>query len=399
MIDFLKEEDDLSDKGKEFLEIGQNSTNLLRVYVGDLLDCCLLRNDKFYIRCYKFDVMHLLSQSIQMLQLKAKDKGISLAFINKTSNSTQAVTNDEGRIQQVLINLLSNAIKFTPKKGKIVLSVSKCAISGDLLIQIEDNGIGIRENDLGKLFTEFGRVVNSQTTELNPQGVGLGLWICQRICSEIGQGISVYSKYSQGSRFNFTIKDYDLGERVDVKQSNDRNKSLPEGDTDEQKAVKYEELRKIICLNSSLRGDTQPAESPMDTLVFCHNDSILIVDDEPVNRFVLSHFCQKLGLPTVFASDGVEALEIIHSQLREETSIEFRLIILDYQMPGMTGPELCCYLRKMERDKKWSIPPIIGYTAFISTMEMDYFIECGAEEILDKPASFGQFKTLIFKYL
>jgi len=130
--------------------------------------------------------------------------------------------------------------------------------------------------------------------------------------------------------------------------------------------------------------------------------TILVVDDEPINRFIIKSFCDRLNLRTECASDGQEALELIRSSLipigsscLQKFRTPFKAIILDYQMPSMSGPEL---LKNLKADQTIMTPPILGYTAYISCIELQYFVECGAVGILEKPATFEMFRWLMDKY-
>eukprot|EP00357_Protocruzia_adherens_P016534 CAMPEP_0114978818 /NCGR_PEP_ID=MMETSP0216-20121206/4025_1 /TAXON_ID=223996 /ORGANISM="Protocruzia adherens, Strain Boccale" /LENGTH=763 /DNA_ID=CAMNT_0002340071 /DNA_START=63 /DNA_END=2351 /DNA_ORIENTATION=+ len=414
MMEILNsEKTKLSPTCQKFVDLGHKSTRLLKVHVGDLVDYCLLRNDKFYVSCQKFNLVELFQQSINLVEMKAADKKIDLQVDLQPFQNE--ITSDEDRIQQILINLLTNAIKFTKRNGKIRVVIKGKKPLGskrvnDIQVQVSDNGIGIKVEDQEKLFLEYGRVVNEETNELNPQGVGLGLWICKRFCDELGSGISMKSEYGKGTTFDFTIRGY----RKETPHSADResrdtssltktSRFLP-ADHEEIVAtfvplnmnriaerVNYPFGDQISCLSASSLTDDEAKEGTE------FDSPILIVDDEPFNRFVLDTFCRRMNLNTMFASDGIEALEMIESRVKQgsKTEIPFKLIILDYQMPRMTGPELAQRLAQASLEGKMVKPPIIGYTALVSKTELEYFLASGAIDILEMPSTFEKFYAMI----
>eukprot|EP00357_Protocruzia_adherens_P011046 CAMPEP_0115040622 /NCGR_PEP_ID=MMETSP0216-20121206/44940_1 /TAXON_ID=223996 /ORGANISM="Protocruzia adherens, Strain Boccale" /LENGTH=797 /DNA_ID=CAMNT_0002421901 /DNA_START=45 /DNA_END=2439 /DNA_ORIENTATION=+ len=444
MVETLKDEKNLSDIGKEFVQLGCNSTKLLQIYVGDLLDYCLLRNGKFQISSKSLDLKDLLQQCLSMLKLKADDKKIDLSLVYD-EKAMSKIHSDEGRIQQVIINLLSNAIKFTPKKGRVAITVNSLSTLGDEVeIKVEDNGIGIRKEDQEGLFTEYGRVVDNETQSLNPQGVGLGLWICKQFCEKLGNGIQLESHYGRGTTFSFTVRNLDpqsgqSSEFVSVQSAkigspkwskqqfvsvqsakliSDYKSKEPESEHEEVPTSSSDSDIYIEECDITDFMDTKIVRNPGDILTVyrttalnsdlypsakCLTQSrevpILIVDDEPVNRFILGHFCQKMSIPAILACDGQEAIEVVRNeQTIGGATPRFRMAIVDYQMPGIAGPQLCERLTKLHRSGEIYLPSIIGHSAFLSSTELEEFKQSGSHGILEKPTTFEAFKSIVEQF-
>jgi len=419
MIDVLQPEPTLSDTAREFLKLAESSVCLLKVYVSDLVDYCLLRNNRFFLSSKLFDIFSLIRNCTKMLHVKAQDREVAINLNFGATEEWRVINNDSSRIQQVLINLLGNAIKFTKKKGKISISTSLGENKNELQVSVADSGIGIREEDQKKLFTEYGRVIDDQTLLLNPQGVGLGLWICKQFCDEIGSGIFVLSEYGKGTTFTFSVKNFE-----DTTSNNESPNDSHEQDSSSEEKVQLPFDSRSLSDQTERRnarpkmeqtgrsnGDSQPmVPRPSFTEDNIAKDlqtscPILVVDDEPVNRFIVKNFCDRLNIPVIDASDGASAFQIIQSSLRQlpnnslSTQLPFRMIVLDYQMPQMSGPELLRKLKVMADEKNLVLPPVVGYTALISKQEQDIFLESGAIGMLEKPTTFDKFCSLISKHI
>jgi len=419
------------DQDKQFIQLGRNATNLLQTYVGDLLDYCQLRNKKFAVSNESFNIVNLIYNCSRMLEMKAKDKSIELK-IKISPKLSKTICNDANRIQQILVNLIVNAIKFTPLGGTILISVEKETFGDDVKISVKDSGIGIKEDDQRYLFEEFGKVRNDETARLNPQGVGLGLWICKHICQQVGDGIYLYSRYGSGSTFTFTVANRQDRPRGVLKSSEialsltKRPSTFVDTLLTEQIVLMQEEtqeddhtlsnkqlVRRRIKESvyggnplSYARLDTHESvndtkDTNLETSASGKSDShssdgtILVVDDEPSNRFIIETFCSKLGLAVDMARNGLEALTKI-----SDGEMGYQLIILDYAMPEMNGPQVCLKLREMTLKgqlNQWI--PILGYTAFTEKRDLDYFVDCGADIIIGKPISFPKFKEVLQAYL
>eukprot|EP00357_Protocruzia_adherens_P026191 CAMPEP_0115004484 /NCGR_PEP_ID=MMETSP0216-20121206/19241_1 /TAXON_ID=223996 /ORGANISM="Protocruzia adherens, Strain Boccale" /LENGTH=651 /DNA_ID=CAMNT_0002370503 /DNA_START=523 /DNA_END=2478 /DNA_ORIENTATION=- len=417
---------------KKFLHIGRSATGLMQSHVGDLLDYCQLKGGKFSISIRGFQVTNVVENSITMLQSKAEDKHITLKpiFHNVSSDS---IYNDQWRFQQVLVNLIGNAIKFTPKYGVIQVGVHQ--VSADLVeIFVKDSGIGIKKKDKTKIFQEYGRVADNETEALNPQGVGLGLWICRGVCDQLGNGLKVDSEHGLGSTFSFTLLDKgsEMGEKMtgrasksSLTESHFKDSTLEDvmlmvdGEEDEVNSKKLVVNRRIkehtsranpfleTCDYTEVSADAEEEEDESledgeddifhGTICTESGESakVLVVDDEPHNRFIIETFCEKLNLSVDTACDGQEAIDKVTKRMSYKVH-NYDLIILDYEMPVMKGPEVCHRLRELLNNEELDRSiPVIGYTAHTAKRDLDFFLDSGAQSIIVKPVSFQQFEEVV----
>jgi len=153
-----------------------------------------------------FNFSEILNKCATILDSKAANRKIKIE-VKINQKCPEEVKNDHKRLQQVLINLLSNAIKFSPRVSviKIFASPIKVKDIDFIKISVKDTGVGIKEQDIPRLFKEFGRVKSDENDRLNPQGVGLGLWISSNLASRMGTQLRVKSNYGKGSTFTFEI--------------------------------------------------------------------------------------------------------------------------------------------------------------------------------------------------
>ena len=185
----------------EYINAARNSAKLLLYYTHDITDYSAIESKTLSVLKEPFSPGEAMSECVKLLEFNFNRQGIALST-EVSEDMPARVTSDRIRYTQILLNLLGNALKFTPEGWvKILQRYSK---EEDLLItSVEDSGIGIKEEDIPKLFKLFGMV--RDRTELNPTGVGLGLTICRKLSEQLGGWISVQSTYGKGSTFTFSI--------------------------------------------------------------------------------------------------------------------------------------------------------------------------------------------------
>ena len=190
-------EEDLSKKHRNYLEIIHSSGENLLSIINDILDFSKLRSGEFTIEPKIFSVHDEISHTLELFVASATSKDITItSFIDP--RIPQGILADPLRIKQILSNFLSNAIKFTPAGGKI--HVDAACRNGELKISVQDSGIGIKQEDLEKIFSAF-----AQATQVSEQkdysGTGLGLSICSQLAEHMGGSVDVSSKLGEGSLF------------------------------------------------------------------------------------------------------------------------------------------------------------------------------------------------------
>ena len=197
-------ETDLRPDQRDYLETIRNSGNALISIINDILDYSKIDGGKMELDPHPFDLKRCIELSLDLVAARATEKGLELTYIQE-DDVAQSVIGDEMRLRQILVNLLGNAVKFTDH-GEVVLSLSSASFDSntvELHFSVRDTGIGISQEDLGKLFQSFTQVDSSTTR--NYGGTGLGLAISKRLVELMGGRIWAESEPGKGSTFHFTI--------------------------------------------------------------------------------------------------------------------------------------------------------------------------------------------------
>lgn len=200
------------DLAKDYLNPAIISCNFLLYLVQDLLDMAQMESDKFTMNFEEFDIRILLSDTIELFNIQASSKNTGISM-NVSKFVPELIMSDHRRIKQILINLIGNALKFMKKNnGTIIIEVNiDVKNPTHIIIEVKDNGIGIKEEDRKKLFQAFGKINNEENKKRNSNGVGLGLMISNDLAQNLhptkAEGLRVDSKYGMGTIFSFIIED------------------------------------------------------------------------------------------------------------------------------------------------------------------------------------------------
>ena len=188
---------EITEEQRKQLIMVKNSANHLLSLINDIIDISKIEADKLELNIKKLDVPTLVKEVKDSFSVATEEKGLKISL---TLPKKLAVESDERRVKQVLVNLINNAIKFT-NEGKIEIKVAKK--DKEVEISVEDTGIGIKENDIGKLFKAFSQIfVEGQPRQ---EGTGLGLYLSKKIIALLGGGIKAESKFGKGSAFTFML--------------------------------------------------------------------------------------------------------------------------------------------------------------------------------------------------
>ena len=270
------------------------------------------------------------------------------------------LTGDEVRIRQILINLLSNAVKYT-KEGKITLRARYNAIDDEkinLILEVQDTGIGIRDDSINEIFSNFVRIEEKRNR--NIEGTGLGLAITKLITDLMDGDIEVSSVYGEGSTFRVTIP-----QKV--------ADSTPVGDVNE----------KYI--------DNSKTKTHKDDALFTAPDAkILVVDDVKMNITVIRGLLKRTQIQVDTAISGKSALELIEKN-------KYDLIFMDHMMPDMDGVET--YKKMKEEETPNDDTPVIMLTANAINGVKEQYIEEGFADYLPKPVRGKELEEMLKKYL
>jgi PAS domain S-box-containing protein len=188
----------LNDEQTKQLKIVKDSGQHLLALINGVLDISKIEAGQIEIQCAPFDIAESIHKVVQTVKPLADKK--KLPLIMQISSDVSRITSDRQRVEQVLLNLLSNAIKFTEHGG---ITVTAEAVNGTVRIAVTDTGMGIRPEDIGKLFQPFHQLDTGLTRR--HEGTGLGLAICKRLIERLGGEIRVASEWSKGSTFSFVL--------------------------------------------------------------------------------------------------------------------------------------------------------------------------------------------------
>lgn len=320
------------------IEVASAAARDLLELIGDILDIARIESGRMVLTPERANVRVLVESVVRVFESVAREKHLQLR-LNYDMDSNSDVLIDPLRFKQILSNLLSNAIKFTDK-GEIHLNVTASSImSGErlaVLLEVVDTGIGISEEDLEKLFKPFSQVNNNNKSA--SRGSGLGLVISRTLCEMMHGTLRMNSVSGKGTKVVVSI---DLLTLAD---------SLPS-----------------LALNS---------ESACQAQVL----NILVVDDYPANRLLLSQQLSYLGHRVADAEDGAHGL-------REWRNGSFDMIITDCSMPIMSGYDLARAVRAEERAGDATPCLILGFTANAQSEEIQRCLEAGMNDCLFKPIS------------
>eukprot|EP01022_Parablepharisma_sp_SALTPOND_P033059 TRINITY_DN88119_c1_g1_i1.p1 TRINITY_DN88119_c1_g1~~TRINITY_DN88119_c1_g1_i1.p1 ORF type:complete len:655 (-),score=42.72 TRINITY_DN88119_c1_g1_i1:391-2355(-) len=185
----------------EQCQMGVSTVKLMMRLVNDLLDLTQLETDKFKLSNSFVRIEDIVHECAELMQFKFKAKGVEL--VPQIIGPIPRIKCDPSRYKQIVLNLLGNSIKFT-EKGSVTLTIEYDHTSHKLVTTVADTGVGVKPEDKSKLFTFFGKLEDQQA--LNPQGAGLGLYICKKLVEAMGGEISLESEYLKGTTIKFTIQ-------------------------------------------------------------------------------------------------------------------------------------------------------------------------------------------------
>jgi two-component system, sensor histidine kinase and response regulator len=325
---------DLNAKQRDYIDKTHRSAKSLLRIINDILDFSKIEAGRFDMENIEFELEKVLQNISDLNSLSALKKDIELVFSVSPSVPMQLV-GDPLRLGQVLTNLVNNAIKFT-EKGEVAVFIDKLEENeSEVILQfvVKDTGIGMNENQLKSLFKEFTQVDGSISRKFG--GTGLGLAIAKKIINIMGGNIQVESQPDKGSSFTFTIR---LG--------SSRNK-----------ADQYEKL-------NSLKGM-----------------KVLACDDNETVRLFLKKSFESLEFDGTIVESGEKVIET----LLKNKNKPYRLIILDYMMPGMDG---LLTTEQIHKNKEINTKPkIILLTAFNNEELRQRAAEIGIDAFILKPVS------------
>lgn len=343
---------------QEFALNVNNASKMLLGLVNDVLDFSKIESGKMEIINAEYELSKLLTDVINGIRVKAENK--KLTFITDIHPSLPSVLiGDEIRIRQILNNLLSNAVKYT-HSGSVKLFVRGIRDKDTFIlhISIEDTGMGIKPEDMEKLFDSFKRLDEEKNRFV--EGTGLGLNITRTLTELMGGHIAVNSEYGVGSCFTVNIP---------------------------QQVVKDVPLGK---LEDAYRRDIIEKKEDVFRL-YAPTAEILVVDDNRMNLSVVSALLKRTGVKLTLANSGTECMELCEQN-------KYDLILMDHMMPDPDGIETLHMLRK-DRNSKNRTTEVIVLTANAIAGMAKMYLEEGFADYLSKPIVAEDLERMIARHL
>jgi CheY-like chemotaxis protein len=366
LTDLMMEEDDMPVSGKENLAKISTAGNTLMGLINDVLDFSKIEAGKLELMPVQYDLASFLNDIITLNIIRIGEKPIVFKLdINDTLPSV--LYGDDLRVKQILNNLLSNAFKYT-ERGSVTMSVASQMDNDDIWItfSVSDTGIGIRQEDIHKLFGDYNQVDTRANRKI--EGTGLGLSLTKKFVELMDGQIIVESEYGKGSVFRARIRQgYVSDERID--------KDI---------------VQNLRSFRYSDRKKQAQGKLKRNNLSYAR---VLVVDDFPTNLDVAAGMLIKYKMQVDCVLSGKEALDRIAFGDPVYTAI-----FMDHMMPVMDGVEATRAIRALGNDYAKNIP-IIALTANAVAGNEQMFLDNGFNAFLAKPFNVMNLDAIVQKWV
>ena len=331
----------------------KNASESLLDLIDDLLDISKIESGKMHLVEQEYDVKELLRSVVPMIRVRSEQKELEFA-VDVDPRIPRRLFGDMGKIRQILLNLLTNAAKYTDAGGfRLRVTVEeKSEGSCHLRYCVKDTGIGVRPEDMDKLFVAYEQLDEEKNSAI--QGTGLGLDISRQFAELMGGRLWCESVYGEGSEFIFTL---------------------------EQKVVDGEELGEYR------EADGNAARGPYVPQFIAPEADILVVDDNPMNLTVVKGLLKATRMFVTTADSGEECLEKLKYG-------SFNVVLLDHMMPGMDGIETVARIRETHPDL-----PVYALTANAAAGGDAFYRSKGFNGYLAKPIDGAALEQTIMRHL
>ncbi len=340
----------------------QSAGKTLLALINDILDFSKIEAGKMEIVPVRYELTSTINDVVSMTMSLANDKGLS--FDVKVDPATpHLLLGDEIRIKQCMTNLLSNAVKYT-EQGGLTLGVGFEKTEEDdsilLTISVKDTGIGIREEDMEKLFSAFDRL--DQVRNKAVKGTGLGLSITKQLLESMGSTLEVESEYEKGSDFHFSLR---------------------------QQVVKWEEIGDLS--EAFKKYVPRGGSEQQDDTFYAPDADILVTDDTENNLLVVTRLLKRTGVRIDTADSGAGTLEMVKRK-------KYDIIYLDHMMPGMDGIETLHAMKDLDGNMNQDTPVVV-LTANAVAGSREMYMKEGFTDYMTKPVSYRSLRDSLKKYL
>lgn len=326
----------LDETQRHQIRVASNSANSLLGLINDILDFSKVEAGKMELELIEFNVRDELGEFVEAIAFRAQEKGLEL-ILDTTRLTRTSIITDSGRLRQVLTNLIGNAVKFT-HRGEILITVDLEEVdanNGRLRIDVIDSGIGIAPDKIDKLFREFSQADNSTTRKYG--GTGLGLAIVKKLCELMNGRIWITSVEHKGSTFHVDIG-VGLGEVSFL--------SIPS-----------------VCVEGK---------------------TILIVDDNEINRAVVRAQLERWGMEVYEAEDPIIGFDYCQTRIAKGHIPPYDVALLDMQMPNMDGADLGAEIRNIPQCEGMKM---VMMTSLGHRNDAARFAEIGFDAFFTKPTT------------
>ena len=339
----------LNEKQQKYITTISESGQHLLSLINDILDLAKIESGQIVLNVDEVDLQKLCQASLRMINELSHKKNQQVTL--EIEEQIGSIWADERRLKQVLVNLLSNAVKFTPEGGKLGLEVHADRAEKRILFTVWDNGIGIRESDLFRVFQPFVQLDSSLGREV--AGTGLGLALVAQMVRMHGGSVSVDSQFNEGSRFT-VILPWEPALATDT-------------------ALRLRSTGKFRAIKPGVK------DRPIVLLIENTKETILMVSD----------YLEAIGYNVLTAHDGPSGLDQAKRNRPD-------LILMDIQLPGMNGLETT---RRLRADPEFRTIPIIALTALAMPGDRERCLAAGATDYVAKPVSLKKLAQMIEEYL
>jgi PAS domain S-box-containing protein len=339
-------EPQLTESQRENLDIINRSGEHLLNLIDDVLDIAKIEAGRLQLVITSFDLGSMVHDVVDMMRQRAQEKGLQFQ-LDQSSAFPHYIKGDETRLRQVLVNLAGNAVKFT-EVGSVII---RLGLKHDqLLIEVEDTGLGIKPDDQKRLFKPFVQLAESGVQK----GTGLGLAISRQFLELMGGSIGVESTLGKGSIFHVRLP-VEICTQADVDDLKDE--------------VQAGEVIGLAPGQPSYR--------------------VLIVEDQPDNQLLLANLMSRIGIETRVAENGVQCLNLFREW-------QPQLIWMDRRMPIMDGVEATRRIRKLPGGREVKI---IAVTASVFKEQQQELIDAGMDDFIRKPYLFQEIYDCMARHL
>ena len=344
---------------REYAENIRSASASLLSIVNDILDFSKIEAGKMEIIPVEYEIGSVLNDLVNMIKTRAENRGLSLQ-VEAPPELPTLLYGDEIRIKQIATNILTNAVKYT-EKGGVTLRVSFEKLDEQairLRFSVKDTGIGIKPEDLSKLFNAFERIEEKRNRTI--EGTGLGMNITKRLLELMDSRLEVESVYGEGSTFSFAVEQ----RVVDW---------TPIGDIEKA-------FRRTVSRQDVYRERFTAPQA-----------NVLVVDDTRMNLTVMKGLLKATKVRLDTAESGQDALALTEGK-------RYDVIFLDHRMPGMDGVETLAAIRA-QTDGQNLGTPVVCLTANAVSGAREWYIERGFHDYLTKPVQGDQLESMLLKYL